>query len=184
MLSFSCVFAGWTRLHCCVLQISCIQCTALYPVSCRTFRTLRTLACRSYCHLVLFSISNVQEAVLCLPRFWASLSVVLSTSPSHMCLPSGVEEDSDSAFLPTRNYIEKSYFICDVLEPNCLPQGLDPPVKPAANPAPKAAKPRAKPQPRVRRNLLPKMAAKPAAGESILVAPVEHVQLSKVKSSC
>ena len=52
-----------------------------------------------------------------------------------------------------------------------LPLGLEPPVKPA----PKAAKPRAKPA--------PKSAAKPAAGEPIPVAPVERVQLFRVKCS-
>ena len=39
---------------------------------------------------------NVQEAVLCLPRFWAPYIVVLTTGPSHMSLSSGMEEDSAS----------------------------------------------------------------------------------------
>ena len=55
-----------------------------------------------------------------------------------------------------------------------MPQGMDPSAKPAAKPAPKAAKPRAKPSER---------ATKPAAGEPIPVALVEHVQLFKVKYS-
>jgi len=53
-------------------------------------------------------------------------------------------------FLPT----EKLYFTRDVPEANCMPQGLEPPAKPAAKPAPKAAKPPAKPS---------KRADKPAA---------------------
>ena len=51
-----------------------------------------------------------------------------------------------------------------------------PPARPAANPAAKAAKPRAKPS--------TKSAAQPAAGQPIPVAPVEHLQLFKVKYSC
>ena len=51
--------------------------------------------------LVLLSISNVQTAVLCLPRFRAPQSVVLTTGPSLISvesgLPSGVAEDNDSA---------------------------------------------------------------------------------------
>ena len=46
--------------------------------------------------LVLLSISNVQMAVLCLPRFWAPQSVVLTTGLSLTSVDSGVEEDSDS----------------------------------------------------------------------------------------
>jgi hypothetical protein len=68
----------------------------------------------------------------------------------------------------------KLYFICDVPEANCMLQGLEPPAKPAAKPAPKAAKPHAKTS---------KRAAKPAAGKPSPVAPVEHVQLFKVKYS-
>ena len=105
-------------------------------------------------------------------------------------LPSGVEEDSDSASDTEIVWAKsacsawglanvfangKLYFSRDVPEVNCLPQGLEPPAKPAAKPAPKAGKPRAKPS---------KRAAKSAAGEPIPVAPVEHVQLFKVKYSC
>ena len=68
----------------------------------------------------------------------------------------------------------KGYFTRDVPEANCMPQGLEPPAKPAAKPAPKAAKTRAKPS---------KPAVKPAPGEPITVAPVQHVQLFKVKYS-
>ena len=80
----------------------------------------------------------------------------------------------------------KLYFTCDVPEANCLPQGLEPPAKPAAKPAPKAAKPRAKPSKRAAKpaaQVAAKPAANPAAGEPIPVAPVEHVQLFKVKRS-
>ena len=34
--------------------------------------------------LVVLSVANVQIALLCLPRFWAPQSVVLTTGPSHM----------------------------------------------------------------------------------------------------
>ena len=68
---------------------------------------------------------------------------------------------------------KKLCFTRDVSEPDCLPQGLEPPAKPAAQPASKAAKLRAKPS--------TKSAAKPAAGEPILVVPFEHLQLIKVK---
>ena len=54
------------------------------------------------------------------------------------------------------------YFTCDVPEANCLPQGLEPPAKPA----PKAAKPGAKPS--IKSAAQP--AAQPAAGEPIPVA--------------
>ena len=82
----------------------------------------------------------------------------------------------------------KLYFVHNVPEANCLPQGLKPPAQPPAKPAPKAAKPRAKPstksaaKPAAR--VAAKPAAKPAAGEPIPVAPVEHVQLFRVKHSC
>ena len=51
-------------VHCCVLQISCMEGTVLYPVSCRTLTCLQfqprmsMLLTRS--HLVLLSISKVQ----------------------------------------------------------------------------------------------------------------------------
>ena len=76
------------------------------------------------------------------------------------------------------------YFTRDVPEANCMPQVLEPPVKLAAKPAPKAAKPPAKPSKRVAKpaaQVAAKPAAKPAAGEPNPVAPVEHVQLFKVK---
>ena len=116
-------------------------------------------------------------------------------------LPSGVEKDSDSA---SDNEIVwakgargvwglanvfangKLYFTRDVPEANCLPQGLEPPAKPAAKPAPKVAKPRAKPSKRATKpvaQVAAKPADKPAAGEPIPVAPVDHVQLFKVKHS-
>ena len=62
----------------------------------------------------------------------------------------------------------KLYFTRDVPEANCMPQGLEPPVKPAAKPAPKAAKPLAKPSKRAAKpaaQVAAKPAAKPAAGE-------------------
>ena len=75
-------------VHCCVLQISCIQGTPLYPVSCRTLQFLAMSAMNgiilTHTHLVLLSISNFLRAVLCLPRFWDPQSVVLTSGPSHM----------------------------------------------------------------------------------------------------
>ena len=77
-------------------------------------------------------------------------------------------------------------FQADVPEANCLPQGSGPPVRPAAKPAPKAAKPLDKPSTKSAANSAAKVAAKPAAksaaGEPIPVAPVEHVQLFRVKN--
>ena len=64
----------------------------------------------------------------------------------------------------------------------CLPQGLVPTAKPPAKAAPKAAKPRANPQPRVQPNLLPRWQPRLQL-ESPFLAPVEHVQLFRVKSS-
>ena len=86
---------------------------------------------------------------------------------------------------------EKTYFTRDIPEANCLPQRLKPPVKPPAKPAPKAAKPRAKPSAKSAAKPAAQVAAKPAAqpaaqpaaGEPIPVAPVEHVQLFRVKYS-
>ena len=69
----------------------------------------------------------------------------------------------------------------DVPEPDCLPQGLEPPAKPAS----KAAKPRAKPSTKSAAKpaaqVAAKSAAKPVAGAAIPVAHVEHVQLFKVR---
>ena len=67
----------------------------------------------------------------------------------------------------------KLYFTRDVPEANCLPQGLEPPAKPA----PKAAQPRAKPS----TNSAAKPASLLAAVEPIPVALVEHVHLFRVK---
>ena len=79
----------------------------------------------------------------------------------------------------------KLYFMHHVPKANCLPQGLEPPAKPPAKPAPKAAKPRAKPSTKSAAKPAAQVAAKPAgqpaAGEPIPVAPVEHVQLFRVK---
>ena len=65
----------------------------------------------------------------------------------------------------------------------CLSQGLEPTAKPPAKPAPKAAKPRAKPSTKSAAKSAAQVAAKSAAGEPILVAPVEHVQRFRVKYS-
>ena len=65
----------------------------------------------------------------------------------------------------------------------CLPQELEPTAKPPAKPTPKAAKPRANPSTKSAAKLAAQVAAKSAAGEPILVAPVEHVQLFRVKYS-
>ena len=64
-----------------------------------------------------------------------------------------------------------------------LPQGLEPTAKPPAKPAPKAAKPRAKPSTKSAAKPAAQVAAKSAAGEPIPVAPVEHMQLFRVKYS-
>ena len=68
-------------VHCCGLQISCIQGTPPYPVSYRTLLQFFTfqplmLVILTRTQLVLLSISNVLGAVLCLPR---------------LCLPHGLE---------------------------------------------------------------------------------------------
>ena len=70
-------------MHCYVLQISCIQGTPLYPVS---FSQLQPwmLIILTRTQPVLLSISNVQSAVLGLPRFWAPQNAVLTTGLSHM----------------------------------------------------------------------------------------------------
>ena len=65
----------------------------------------------------------------------------------------------------------------------CLPQGLEPTAKPPAKPAPKAAKPRDKPSTKSAAKPAAQFADKSAAGEPILVAPFEHVQLLRVKYS-
>ena len=78
----------------------------------------------------------------------------------------------------------KLYSTHDVPEANCLPQGLERPAKP---PAPKAAKRPAKPSTKSAAKPAAQVAVKPvaqfAAGEPIPVAPVEHVQLFRVKYS-
>ena len=95
MLSFSCVFAGRLLVHCCVFQISCIQGTTPYPVSCRTLGFLQfhpwTSIILTRTELVLLLSCSVREAVLCLPRFWAPQSVVLTTGPSHMSAKSAAK---------------------------------------------------------------------------------------------
>ena len=65
----------------------------------------------------------------------------------------------------------------------CLSQGLEPTAKPLAKPGPKAAKPRARPSTNSAAKPAAQVAAKSAAVEPILVAPVEHVQLFRVKYS-
>ena len=82
--------------------------------------------------------------------------------------PSGVEEGCDNASDTENVYAksdpgvwrlanvfanEKLYCTRDVPEPDCLPQGLEPPAKPAAKPSPKAAKLVPEPQPRVQPSL-------------------------------
>ena len=76
----------------------------------------------------------------------------------------------------------KLYFTHNVPEAN-FPQGLEPPGKPPAKPAPKASKPHAKPSTKSAAKPAAQVAAKPAAGEPIPLAPVEHVQLFRVKYS-
>ena len=84
-------------MHCCVLQISCIQGIPLYPVSAEHFSFLQfqpwmsLILTRS--HLVLLAIFNIQGAVLCLLRFWAPQSVVLTTGPSRMSILALVTHD-------------------------------------------------------------------------------------------
>ena len=67
----------------------------------------------------------------------------------------------------------------------CSPQGLEPTAKPPAKPRAKPpAKPRAKPSTKSAAKPAAQVAAKSAAGEPIPVAPVEHVQLFRVKHFC
>ena len=121
-------------------------------------------------------------------------------------LPSGVEQDTGIASHTEIVWAKsargvwglasvfangKLYVTCDLPEVNWLPQGLEPPVKPPAKPAPKAAKHSAKSAAKRATKVAArpaaqgaaKPAAKPAAGEPIPVAPVEHVQLFRVKYS-
>eukprot|EP00670_Eutreptiella_braarudii_P029332 CAMPEP_0174380478 /NCGR_PEP_ID=MMETSP0811_2-20130205/123399_1 /TAXON_ID=73025 ORGANISM="Eutreptiella gymnastica-like, Strain CCMP1594" /NCGR_SAMPLE_ID=MMETSP0811_2 /ASSEMBLY_ACC=CAM_ASM_000667 /LENGTH=145 /DNA_ID=CAMNT_0015533361 /DNA_START=861 /DNA_END=1298 /DNA_ORIENTATION=+ len=60
----------------------------------------------------------------------------------------------------------------------CLPQGLEPTA------SSKAAQPRAKPSPMSAAKPAAQVATKSASGEPIPVAPVEHVQLFRVKCPC
>ena len=66
-----------------------------------------------------------------------------------------------------------------------LAVGVGAPSQQAAKPTPKAAKPRTKPSTKSAAkpfvHMATKPATKPAAGEPILVAPVEHVQHFKLK---
>ena len=91
-MSFSCVFAGWTRWYCwCIavyfrfLASKALHCT-LYHVEHFSFSQFQPwmLKILTHTHLVLLSTSNVLGAVLWLPRFWASQSAVLITGPSPM----------------------------------------------------------------------------------------------------
>ena len=75
------------------------------------------------------------------------------------------------------------HFACGVPEPNCLQQGLGPPVKPAPKPAKPRATSSAKSAAKPAAQVAAKPVAKPAAGQSICVAPVEHVQLFRVNYS-
>ena len=67
-------------MHCCVLQISCLQGTPLTLYHAEHFSVLQfqpwMLIILTRTQLVLLSISNVLGAVLCLPR---------------LCLPQGLE---------------------------------------------------------------------------------------------
>ena len=56
--------------------------------------------------LVLLSISNVQTAVLCLPRFWAPGSVVLCTGPSHTSPSTVVMHDCFACPLSSNQWCE------------------------------------------------------------------------------
>ena len=115
-------------VHCCVLQISCIQGTPPYPVSCRTLQCFTISA---------FDVDHID------------------TYP-----PGAVVNFKPSG-----------------------PHGLEPTAKPPAQPAPKAAKPRAKPSTKSAAKPAAQVAVKSAPGEPIPVAPVEHVQLFRVKYS-
>ena len=156
-------------------------------------------------HLLLLSISIIQEAVLCLLRFWAPQSVVPTTVPSHMSalvvwsrmtLVRGLCQltqvwtkksvvTHDFGVWGLANVFANGTFQADVPEANCLPQGLGPPVRPAAKPAPKAAKPLDKPSTKSAANSAAQRAAKPAAksaaGEPIPVAPMGMCSSSESK---
>ena len=93
MLSFSCVFARWTRWYywCIVVDFRFLASGArLCCVSCKTLSFSQFQPCMcvilTHTHLLLLSISNLKLAVLCLPRFWAPQSMVLTTSPSHVSI--------------------------------------------------------------------------------------------------
>ena len=159
-----------------VFQISCIQGTTLYPVSCRTLSFSQCHPWMSIIltrtHLVLLSISHVQEAVLCLPRFWTPQSVVLTTYHSQD------DTDSDASwltsvggqtqrlcgqrvcvvygdwqmFLPTGNCVSCVMF----LRQTACHRGWSPLPSPLPNLLPKLLNLVPNPQPRVQPNLLPR----------------------------
>ena len=198
ILSFSCAFAGWPGSY--------YWCITVY------FRFLDPrhspfqpwmLIVFTCTHLVLLPILNVpgsgagsssdasQDATK------SDFSLLTSVESG---LPSGVEDDSDDASdteivwarsargvwgLANVFANGKLYFMRDVPEATCLPQGLEPPAKPATKPAPKAAKPCAKPSTRSAAKPAARVAAtpttKPAAEEPIPMAPVVHVQLFTVE---
>ena len=183
-------------VHCCVLQISGLQGAPLFPVSSRTLQFfaisamdvdhIDTHPARAVVNFQCSGGSIVPAKVPGPSEPGASQdgtdSHVSSLTSVESGLPSGVEEDSDSAS-DTEIVSAKSvcgvwglanvfangklYFTRSVPEANCLPQGLEAPAKPPAKPAPKAAKPHANPSTKS----AAKPAAHPAAGEPIPVAP-------------
>ena len=91
-LSLACAFAGWTRwyywwivVYFRFLASKAVHCT-LYHAEHFSFVQFQPwmLIILTHTRLVLLLISNVLGALLCLPRFWAPQSAVLTTRPSHM----------------------------------------------------------------------------------------------------
>ena len=78
-------------MHCCVPQISCIQGTPPYPVSCTTLQFLQfqpsMLIILTRTQLVLLPISNVRGAVLCLPRLCLLQGLEPPAKPSEKPAP-------------------------------------------------------------------------------------------------
>ena len=90
ILSSSCAFAGWTRWYrwCIAVYFRFFASKALH---CTLYDAdhFFAISAMDVDHIDMYSpgavsISNVLGAVLCLPRFWAPQSVVLTTGPSHM----------------------------------------------------------------------------------------------------
>ena len=103
-MSFSCPSARWKRgYYWCIavyfrfLASKALYCT-LYQAEHFSFSLFQPwiLIILTCTQLEQLSIPNVLGAVLCLPRFWAHQSAVLTTGPSHMSAYSVVTHDCAS----------------------------------------------------------------------------------------